>query len=211
MDSYLSIFSAFLLTHSLATMSPGPDFIVVAKHSLQYSRRIGIYCALGVSLGFFLHLSYSILGVGVLIQNSVIAFTILKYGGAGYLIYLGIKSLLQKSAQQDLLTSVSPVVSNSTTRLQAVSSGFFVNALNPKCALFFISLYAVLIPPATPYFLQFGLALATFFIAFIWFIFISVVFTADASKTFYRKYDRYINYFFGVVLCSMGGYIAFFV
>src|SRR5829696_6413293 len=80
----------------LAAISPGPDFAMVTKNSLLYSRRTGIYTALGVSVSLLIHAVYCIFGLALIISQSLLAFSIIKYLGAAYLIYIGIKSLWAK-------------------------------------------------------------------------------------------------------------------
>lgn len=92
MQEFFSI--SFLII--LAAISPGPDFAMVIKNSLLYSRRAGIYTALGVSVSLLIHAVYCILGLALVISRSLLAFSIIKYLGAAYLIYIGIKGFLAK-------------------------------------------------------------------------------------------------------------------
>lgn len=80
----------------LAAMSPGPDFAVVTKNSLFGSRTTGLYTAVGVGLGIFLHVGYSLVGIGLVISQSIFIFSIIKYVGAAYLLYLGYQLLKVK-------------------------------------------------------------------------------------------------------------------
>jgi threonine/homoserine/homoserine lactone efflux protein len=133
--------------HLLAVMSPGPDFAMVMRNSLVYSRRTGVLAAVGLALGIMLHVTYSLLGIGLIISQSVVLFNILKLVGAAYLIYIGVKSLLSKKVHPgDVL-----VKENNRQDLSAVSAirlGFLTNALNPKATLFFLALFTQVINQA---------------------------------------------------------------
>src|SRR5690242_773964 len=89
-------FLAITLLIVLAAISPGPDFALVVKNSLAYKRTAGIYTALGVSCSLGIHATYSILGLAIIISKSLLLFSLIKYLGAAYLIYIGAQSLLAK-------------------------------------------------------------------------------------------------------------------
>lgn len=82
----------------LAVISPGPDFAMVTRNSLMLSRRAGVLTALGIGLGVLVHVTYTLVGVGLLIQQSLWLFNAIKLVGAVYLIYLGVKMLRAKPA-----------------------------------------------------------------------------------------------------------------
>ena len=88
MQEFLSI----SLLIMLAAVSPGPDFAVVTKNSLLYSRKAGLFTALGVSVSLLIHAVYCILGLAIIISQSLLAFSVIKYLGAAYLIYIGFKA-----------------------------------------------------------------------------------------------------------------------
>src|SRR3954463_9342933 len=77
----------------LAAISPGPDFLVVTKNSINHSRRIGIMTALGVGSAILVHVAYTIVGVGLIISQSILLFSAIKLLGAMYLCYLGVTML----------------------------------------------------------------------------------------------------------------------
>ena len=91
----ITIFGLFSIIF-IALVSNGPDFIIVVKNSLIHSRKIGIFTALGVALSNIFHVSYILLGFEIIIAGNAWLFTIIKFLGASYLIYIGIKGLLAK-------------------------------------------------------------------------------------------------------------------
>lgn len=77
-----------IIIHILGLVSPGPDFVIAVKHSLQYSRATGLWTALGIGLGIIVHVSYCFLGIAFIVSQSILLFNIIKLCGAGYLIFL---------------------------------------------------------------------------------------------------------------------------
>src|SRR5438094_7329342 len=96
MYNYLPEFLTIASLHLLAVMSPGPDFVLISKNSLVYSRKSGVYSALGLALGILVHITYSLIGIAYIISRSIVIFSTIKLLGAGYLIYIGYKSLWAK-------------------------------------------------------------------------------------------------------------------
>ena len=84
----------------LIVISPGADFVLVLKNSINFGRRAGILTAVGISLAIGVHISYSMFGISYLISQNELAFQTIRYLGAGYLVYLGVKGILSKSKYQ---------------------------------------------------------------------------------------------------------------
>lgn len=122
----------------IAMISPGPDFILVTKNSLLHSKRFALATALGIITGCLFHATYCILGLAFIITQSAIVYSIIKYSGACYLIYLGAKGLKGSTSlpQKQLV-----VTQQDMTFFKAYSEGLLCNALNPKLALFLLSLF----------------------------------------------------------------------
>ena len=93
---YLSEFLTVALVHLLAVASPGPDFAIIVKQSISQGRKAALWSSLGIGLGIFIHVFYSLLGIGLVISQSITAFNIMKFLGAAYLAYLGVKGLKTK-------------------------------------------------------------------------------------------------------------------
>src|SRR5687767_1702869 len=88
LDQILVIVSVTLLV----MVSPGPDMVLVLRNSLVSGRHAGLQTSIGILFANLVHITYCVLGIGVLISQSIVAFSMLKYAGAAYLIYLGIVS-----------------------------------------------------------------------------------------------------------------------
>ena len=126
----------------LVLVSPGPDMILVLRNTLLAGRRAGLQTSLGVLAGNLVHITYCVIGIGWIISQSILAFTVLKYAGAAYLIYLGITSF--RSGVRPLDTN--SIKESPRSRIWFVQ-GFFNNLLNPKGTLFFSACLRWLLRP----------------------------------------------------------------
>jgi RhtB (resistance to homoserine/threonine) family protein len=189
----------------LAAISPGPDFAVVTKNSLLYSRRVGIYTALGVSTSLLIHAIYCILGLAIIISQSLLAFSIIKYLGAAYLIYIGVKGLIAKSEilKLDVEHPKSPI-----TAFQAFYQGLLCNLLNPKAIMFLLAFFTLIIKPGHSLFFEIGYGFEIGLIHMIWFSILSIMMTHHAVKTNLSRIQFYIVKAMGVLLVIFGIRIA---
>ncbi|MGG6840884.1 UNVERIFIED_CONTAM: LysE family translocator [Mammaliicoccus sciuri] len=126
-------FELFLITVLIICITPGIDMMFILNRSISQGRDAGIYSALGVSVGAVVHTVLSGLGLSVILQTSVVLFTIIKIVGAVYLIYLGIQMFISKQSS----ISIKKTVYQSRRKLFV--QGVITNVTNPKVALFFIS------------------------------------------------------------------------
>ncbi len=201
-------FYAQLLTISViqlvAIMSPGPDFAIICHNSLVYSRRTGIYSALGISLGILVHVTYTLLGIGLIISKSIVLFSALKLSGAAYLIYIGYRSLKAKPS-----TNIANLKSKpDLTRLEAIKIGFITNILNPKVTLFFFSLFTQVISPNTSASLRALYGLQMFVFTLSWFTLLAVVISHPIIKNRFLSMSHYIEKTMGVILIALGIKVA---
>lgn len=189
----------------LAAASPGPDFAIVTHNALRYSQKHGIFTALGVSLGSLIHASYCILGFAIIISKSLLIFNMIKYVGAAYLIYLGIKAISEKQTKVEATTEKAAY---SISYFRAFNQGLLCNALNPKAILFFLSLFTMIIKPSMPMIMQACIAVEISIIAFVWFSLLSVIFSHAKVKLFLGRFLHLISRAFGGVLILFGLKIA---
>lgn len=195
------------IVHLLAVMSPGPDFAMVTRNSLIYSRKIAVYTSLGIALGISVHVAYSLLGIGFIISKSILLFNIIKYVGAAYLIYIGYKSLKAKPADTTD-TQAGLQATKVISVQQAIWTGFLTNALNPKASLFFLALFTQVIDPLTPKVIQLFYGLEMMTITFVWFSIISILFSNNLIKSKISKFQHHIERVTGVVLIGLGIKVA---
>lgn len=134
-------FYLFLTVSILINLSPGPDMIYTAARSLSQGTKAGIFSALGIFTGCLFHITAAVFGLSKIIEESVLLFSIIKYAGAAYLIYLGIRSLINKKTKTG--ASSLPLLANRKIFFQ----GMLTNILNPKVAIFFLSFLPQFIDP----------------------------------------------------------------
>ena len=184
-------------SHLLAVASPGPDFAIVLKQSLTRGLRPAIWTSVGVGTAILVHVTYSLLGLGLLIRSSEVWFTAVKYAGAAYLAWVGIQSLRTRPRQGGEVFAAGMETVHADRG--AFTSGFLTNALNPKCTLFFISLFVVVVQPSTPKGIQaaYGLWMAVATAA--WFSLVSVAFTREPVRRRFLSFGHWIDRVLGVV------------
>jgi threonine/homoserine/homoserine lactone efflux protein len=134
----------FIAAGLLLNLTPGPDVVYIVTNALRGGARAGVVAALGITAGCFVHIFAAALGVSALLAASASAFAVLKWIGAAYLCWVGVKMLTSRAPAR--LESSSDV--EGTRDLKTIFvQGFFTNALNPKVALFFLAFVPQFIAP----------------------------------------------------------------
>ncbi len=201
---YLVLIGTVTLVHFLALISPGPDFIMTVRNSLSYSRKIGFWTSFGLCLGISVHIFYSIAGLALIISKSIIIFNFIKFLGAGYLIFIGVKSFFSKSSKIREIEKIK----NDISKFKALKMGFFTNVLNPKVTLFFLSIFTFVISPDTPWFVILILGVIMVVNTFLWFSFVATIFTHDKIRKGFEKFQGIFNKIFGGLLVAIGLKVA---
>lgn len=142
----------FVVTGLLLNLTPGPDVLYIVANGLREGWRAGVVAALGITAGCFVHIAAAAIGLSALVAASATAFTLLKWVGAAYLLYVGLAMLLRrKSAAGQPVLRDGPVVGGRGISLRRVFvQGFWTNVLNPKVALFFLALLPQFIDADAP-------------------------------------------------------------
>jgi len=190
----------------LAVISPGADFAMVTRNSMVLSRRAGVLTAIGISLGVLIHVAYSMAGIGLLISRSILLFSLIKYAGAAYLIYLGITMMRSKKAEPTETAEQRAPLSD----FDALKTGFFTNALNPKTTLFVVSLFTQVISPETPLLVQLGYGAFMSLAHLVWFVLVACAFSSDVAKRFVASSRHIIERGIGAALVALGLSLAMF-
>ena len=133
----------FLSAAILLTLMPGPDILFVITQSITRGKKAGIIFACGLCTGLIAHTAAVSLGLSLILYNSPVAFSVLKYMGAAYLIYLGVKSYIHRKENSLALPSATGV------EYKLYRKGILMNILNPKVLLFFIAFFPQFVSPAT--------------------------------------------------------------
>lgn len=203
---YWAEFLTVALIHLLAVASPGPDFAVVVRESVTHGRRAGTWTALGVGTAIFLHVGYSLLGIGLIVSQSIMLFNALKWLAAAYLIYIGFKALRAKPGADGEALQVSTV---ERTPRAAFVAGFMTNGLNPKATLFFLSLFTVVINPHTPLLVQAGYGVYLAIATGLWFCLVAMLFSQARVRAGFARMGHWFDRVMGAVLIALGVKIAF--
>lgn len=204
----MSSFLALAVIHLLAVASPGPDFAFITKQSLAHDRRTAVLGAAGLGCAVLLHCTYSILGVGAVIANSILLFNVIKYIGALYLIFIGIKALFHRKNVVEEQGDAGAKDEN-LRPAKAFMTGFLCNALNPKATVFFLAVFVQVIDPSTTVVVRFAYALYMGLATFLWFSFLASIFTLAAVRKCIARWQSRIERFMGALLIAMGLKVAF--
>lgn len=192
----------------LAVMLPGPDFAMVTKNTILHSRRAGFFTSLGIGCSNLVHITYCILGLAIVISKSLLLFSLIKYVGAAYMIYLGVKSLLSKKTNQKTEAVTTTNRNKDVSDFAAFSQGFLCNILNPKATLFFLSLFTIILP-GTKGLLGFAYALEMFIIITAWFFLLTLILSQARILNLLNKAEIVISRLLGVFLIGFGVMLAF--
>ncbi len=138
----LQTLSVFAAAAFLFAVVPGPAVIYIVTRSVDQGRAAGLVSVLGIATGTLVHVVAAVIGLSALLVSSAAAFTVVKYLGAAYLVYLGIRKLLDRDAEE-------PFGHPTPRSLRRVySQGVIVSVLNPKTALFFLAFLPQFVDPA---------------------------------------------------------------
>ena len=152
------IWLAFVAASTALLLIPGPTVLLILSYAISHGQRVAIATVAGVALGDLVAMSASLAGLGALVLASATLFTALKWVGAAYLVYLGVK--LFKSASTATLGDLEKV--KETTPVGVFGHAMAVTALNPKSIVFFIAFVPQFIVIDSPLLPQFAVLIATF-------------------------------------------------
>lgn len=189
----------------LIVISPGADFVLVLKNSLNQGRKAGLFTALGISLAICIHIAYSLLGISYLISQYQWLYDVIRYTGSAYLIYLGIKGLISSSADLGSMEDTQHIISAK----KYFAQGFLCNALNPKTMLFFLSIFSQVISPE-----QQDQSLALLYGGYmillhgLWFSLVALLFTSNVFQARLLKLKKPLNQACGAGLLGFGALLA---
>ena len=195
---------AFAIAAIVLAITPGPGIAYVIARTVAGGRKEGLASCLGTGIGGMVHVVAAALGISLVIAESALAFSLVKYVGAAYLIYLGIRMLLRRSHELEAAT-----VSPQGTR-RAFFEGIMVETLNVKTALFFLAFLPQFVTqgePLVPQLVLLGSICVTLKTA----VDVVAVFAADRllqSKTARATRARFLTKVSGVTMLGLGAYLA---
>lgn len=206
-DIFTDFITNFMIVtgvHVLGLMSPGPDFAMITKMTFTYGRRTGILTAVGLMCGVMVHITYCIIGIGFIIAQSILLFNAIKYIGAGYLVYIGVRALLTKKANHHDITADTSTEIKTISPRKAIMTGFMTNVLNPKATLFFFSIFTQVINPNTPLGTQGVYAVMMLATTVGWFSLVATILSHRHIQSRMHKIKHHIERSMGVVLIALG-------
>lgn len=190
----------------LGMISPGPDFFLVMKNSLSYPRKYAMMSCFGVVIAVLTHMSYCVAGIAVIIQTTPWLFTILRYVGATYLIWLGIKALLAKAGGSTYLGR--GTFTQAISYKKAFMQGYLCNLLNPKATLFFLAIFTQVLAIDSTLFDKLFVAFIIWIEAVIWWPCVVIVFQSEIVQRRYFKIQCIVDKLLGVILIALGIKVA---
>jgi threonine/homoserine/homoserine lactone efflux protein len=200
----MSFWPEFLLVasvHFVAVASPGPDFAIILRYAVRHGVKVALAASIGIGLGILLHVAYSLLGIGLLLQTTPWLFQLFSLLAASYLGYIGIMAL--RSGPTAGQTPSDNLAEASITLWQSFRTGLLTNGLNPKATLFFLALFAVIISPETPtsFKILYGVYMAVATAA--WFSLLSFLLTRQKVTAFLLKNGYWFDRIMGIVLLAL--------
>ncbi len=199
----------FIIMSICLIILPGPDTAMATKNTLVAGKVGGVKTVFGTCVALLIHTLAAVIGLSALIVKSALLFSIFKYVGALYLIYIGIKALLAVRNREGVNTN-DVTISNDNKHTSCFRQGFLTNLLNPKIAVFFLTFLPQFLNPNHNTFIQLLVMGLTYLIlTVIWFAF--YIFLIDKISAFMKKpkTQRYIQGLTGIVLIGFGIKLAF--
>lgn len=201
MSNYLMELAALMAIFSFAIVSPGADLAMVMRQSLVHGRRAAIFTSFGVGTSLMFHVTYTILGLGLIISKSILLFNIVKWLGVAYLLYIGVQSL--RAGKMSLAVAEGPT-DKAQSALKAFGLGFAANALNPKPVFFFLSIFSTVVSVETPTAVKFGYGLVMASCLIAWFVGVSFFLTTPKMRAAFERAGQWIDRTSGLVFIALG-------
>ncbi|EPK5970698.1 LysE family translocator [Acinetobacter baumannii] len=196
-------FLTLALIHFMAVILPGPDFVITVRQSVRYGYLIGCLTAIGIGVGISVHVFYTLVGIGFLIQQSEWLMSLIRTAGAAYLVYLGWQCL--RSQPNTNIEINGQAGSDTPSLFKAFTMGFLTNALNPKATIFFLAIFTTIVSTTTPMKVQvfYGIWMCMCMVNAIWFMVVSVLFAQPIVRKRFLEFGVYFERVMGVLLIGI--------
>lgn len=204
---YLFELTSLMAIFVFGIISPGADFAMVMRQSILHGRRAAILTSFGVGTSLMFHVTYTILGLGLVISQSIALFNIVKWCGVAYLLYIGAKALRSKPVQDvdaSAPAQTAPATRSTQSAFKAFGLGFAANALNPKPVFFFLSIFSTVVSAHTPVTVKFGYGLVMASCLILWFVAVSLFMTTPAMRARFARISHWIDRASGMVFIALG-------
>ena len=191
--TFLQIFFVCLL----GAMSPGPSMVVVINNAIFKNRYHGILTSVGHGIGIGIYALFAVLGIGLIIKTSFIFFNVLKVISAIFLIFLGIKSIIDK---KKLNFGIKNIKGGVTSFFQ----GFSISILNPKILVWFVAIYSQFMTENNDFIFNIYLILTAGIIDMSWYIFLTLIVTSEKVLKFFENKIHFLGKFVGMIFIILG-------
>lgn len=199
-------FLALMVAFGINAVVPGPDFAMVLRQSIVHGRKTAILTSLGVATAILVHGSYTLLGIGLIVSQSLLLFSILKIAGALYLLYLGISTF--RSAPPVKPDFDGDRVADHPSAIRAFVIGFLTNLLNPKAVLFFLALFSTIVSAKTVVEVKIIYVATMSVELFAWYLLVSIFFTTPSVRGAFYKIGKWFNRITGAALIMLAVRVA---
>jgi RhtB (resistance to homoserine/threonine) family protein len=205
MHAYLIELASLMAIFALAVISPGADLAMVMRQALVHGRKQAIITSFGIGTALMMHVSYTILGLGLIISQSIYLFNLVKWCGVAYLVYIGIMSLRSSGGFVKInQEQVREVSGKQQSAIKAFSLGFAANALNPKAVFFFLSIFSTVVSVQTPMEIKLGYGVLMAVCLIGWFICVSLFMTTPHMQAAFARMGKMIDRVSGLVFIVLG-------
>jgi RhtB (resistance to homoserine/threonine) family protein len=198
-------FLGLMLAFGINAVIPGADFAMVLRQSIAHGRRAALFTSAGIATSILVHGSYTLLGVGMIVGQSLLLFNILKWAGAAYLVWLAISALRSAPPTPP---DEADVASARRGDFAAFALGFLTNLLNPKAVLFFLALFTTLVSAHTQMDIKAIYVVAMSIMLFAWFALVSIFFTTASVRQSFFKLGRWFNRVTGITFIALAIRVA---
>lgn len=205
MSAYPMLLAGIFAVHALALASPGPNVLVVMRAALGDSRRAGILTALGVASGTALWAGAALFGLGLVFARVPALGVALRWIGGLYLLWLGWRlwcGARDKATAFARLGTTQAALRQSDAR--AFGQGLLTNLTNPKALVFFVGIFAALLPPSAPLSVKLGATCIVVANATLWHVALACLFSARRTRDTYARIKPWVDRLAGTALIGLG-------
>ncbi len=209
MSSFIEGWMTVFVVSTLGMISPGPNFAITIKNSLLHSRLAGMWTAVGVAVGNLVHVVFSLLGIALIVSQSILLFNTLKWFGVAYLVYIGLKSLLGRREEVEEVMQGGRHDARHMGSSRALWVSFWVSLLNPKVTLFYLVLFTQVVEPETPLLFRIVYGLTAVVLSFVWYALVALAVSHGAVRNRFRAVAHWVERATGAFLIAVGARLAF--
>lgn len=198
-------FAGLMLAFGVNAVIPGADFAMVLRQAVVHNRRAALFTSAGIAASILVHGTYTLLGVGLIVGQSLLLFNVLKWAGVAYLVWLAISALRSPPPKAPEIGANDGAA---TSDLGAFALGFLTNLLNPKALLFFLALFTSLVSVHTGFETKVFYVGSMSLMLFTWFALVSFFFTTASVRQGFYRVGRWFNRVTGITFLALAFRVA---